>query len=151
MIKNILISSAVSILLLSGCATNEGPEYDGKSYQQIKRFEVGRVIDKKPIVISDDGSGSFFGMIIGAVIGSTFGSGAGSVLSSLGGGIAGHYAGKEVAKADGAELTIELDSGEDIIIVIKGDDFEVGDKIQIIRSGGKVEQVRKVKAKSNVE
>lgn len=144
MIKNILVSSAVSILLLSACATNDGPEYDGKSYQQIKRYEIGRVMYNKPVVISDNGSGSFFGMLIGAVIGSTLGSGAGSTLASLGGGIAGHYAGKEIEKANGSELSVELDSGENIIIVVKGKGFEVGQKIQIIKSGSKVEQVRLV-------
>ena len=142
MIKKILISTSVAMLLLSGCATNDGPEYDGKSYKQIKRYEVGTVVNSKPIVISDDGSGSFFGMIIGAVIGSTFGSGAGSTLAALGGGVAGHYAGKEVGKANGAELTVKLDNGEHIIVVVKGEGFEVNKKIQIIRSGGKVEQVR---------
>jgi len=142
MIKKILISSSIAALLLAGCATNDGPEYDGKSYQQIKRYEFGTIIKNKPIVISDDGSGSFLGMIIGAVIGSTFGSNAGSALASLGGGIAGHYAGKEVGKANGSELTVRLDSGENVIVVIKGDGFDIGKRIQIIRSGGKVEQVR---------
>ena len=142
MIKKILISSSLAMLLLSGCATNEGPEYDGSSYKQIKKYEIGTVVSNKPIVISDDGSGSFFGMIIGAVIGSTFGSGAGSTLAALGGGVAGHYAGKEVGKANGAELTVRLDTGENIIVVVKGKGFEVDKKIQIIRSGGKVEQVR---------
>ena len=144
MIKKILISSSIAALLLAGCATNDGPEYDGKSYQQIKRYEFGTIIKNKPVVISDDGSGSFFGMIIGVVLGSTLGSNAGSTLASLGGGIAGHYAGKEVGKANGAELTVRLDTGEDIIIVIKGDGFDIGKKIQIIRSSGKVEQVRLV-------
>jgi len=144
MIKEILMSSVISILLLSGCATNDGPEYDGSSYKQIKKYEVGTIVKNKPIVISDDGSGSFFGMIIGAVIGSTFGSGAGSTLAALGGGIAGHYAGKEVGKANGAELTIKLENSEYIIIVVKGDGLELGKKIQVIRSGSKVEQVRVV-------
>ena len=142
MIKKILISTSVAVLLLSGCATNEGPEYDGSSYKQIKRYEVGIVLENKPVVISDNGSGSFFGIIIGAVLGSTIGSGAGSTLASLGGGIAGYYAGKEIGKANGAELTVKLDNGEDIIVIVKGEGYEVNEKIQIIRSGGKVEQVR---------
>ena len=142
MIKKIILSTSVAMLLLSGCATNDGPEYDGSSYKQIKKYEVGTIVENKPVVISDDGSGSFFGMIIGAVLGSTLGSGAGSTLAALGGGIAGHYAGKEVGKANGAELTVKLDTGEHIIVVIKGEGFDIGKKIQIIRSGGKVEQVR---------
>lgn len=144
MFKKILISSSIVILCLSGCATNEGPEYDGKTSRQIKKFEIGTVLENNPVVISDDGSGSIFGMIIGAVLGSTLGSGAGSTLASLGGGIAGHQAGKEVGKANGAELSIHLDNGDDIMLVVKGEGYKVGEKIKIIRSGNKVEQIKRV-------
>lgn len=132
------------LLLLSACATNDGPEYDGKSYNQIKRYEVGTIISERPVVISDDGKGSFFGMIIGAVLGSTLGGGNGSTLTALAGGIGGHYAGKEVGKANADELTVKLESGETIVIVVKGKHLTVGDKIKIIKSGSKVEQVDKI-------
>jgi outer membrane lipoprotein SlyB len=145
MIKKILISSLTAMLLLNGCATNEGPEYDGDSYKQVKRYEIGMVVENKPVVIKDDGSGSFFGIVIGAVLGSMIGSGRGSVLASLGGGIGGYYAGKEVGKANGAELTVKLDNGENVIVVVKGKGYPKGERIKIIRSGGKVEQVRSLK------
>jgi len=145
MIKKILLSSVVTTtLLLSGCATNKGPEYDGDSYKQIKRYEIGTVLENKPIVIKDDGSGSFFGIIAGAVLGSMFGGGNARAVTALAGGAAGYYAGKEIGKANGAELTVRLDNGDTIVIVIKGKGFNKGEKIKIIRSGGKVEQVRKL-------
>ena len=139
--KTISILLTLSILYFSGCATNDGPEYDGKSYSQIKRYQIGIITQERPVVISDDGTGKFFGMIIGAVLGSTLGGGAGSTLTSLGGGVAGYYAGDEVGKANGDELTVKLETGETIVIVVKGKDLKIGDKIKIIKEGNKVAQV----------
>ncbi len=139
-----MISLAVVTLLFTGCATNEGPEYDGNSYSQIKRYEIGTIISDRPVVIKDDGSGKFLGVIVGAVVGSTFGHGGGSVLMALGGGLAGGYAGNEIGKANGDELTVKLDDGQQVIIVVKGKDLKVGDRIKIIRDGNKVAQVDKI-------
>ena len=132
--KIVISASVATLLLLSGCATNTGPEYDGHSYRQIKRYETGVVIKSRLVVIKDDGTGRFMGAIIGAVLGSMIGSGNGSTLASLGGGIGGYYAGKEIGKANGEELTIELDSGEHIVVVIKGNRFDAGSRVKIIRN-----------------
>lgn len=133
-----------SIIFVAGCATNEGPEYDGKSYNQIKRYEIGTVITSKPVVIKDDGSGKFFGAIIGTVLGSLVGSGAGKTLATLGGGVGGYYAGSEAGKNNGEELSVELDSGEQVVIVIKGNRFVAGDRVKIIKDGNRVANVEKI-------
>jgi len=144
--KKILIASIASLaLVLGGCATNEGPTYDGGNYAQIKKYDVGTVLEDRPVVISDDGSGAFLGAIMGAVIGSTIGGGDGSTLASLAGGVGGYYAGKEIGKANGDELTVKLTNGQNIVIVVKGQHINVGDKIKIIRDGNKVAQVEKIK------
>lgn len=144
MIKNkILVSglTAVVLLILSACATNKGPEYDGNSYAKIKHYRTGVVLKDRPVVISDDGKGSFIGALVGAVVGSTIGQGHGSTLATLGGGLGGYYAGKEVGKANGDELTVKLDSGENIVVVVKGQNFKAGDRVKIIQDGNKVAQV----------
>lgn len=141
----LLYASVLSLLLLGGCATNKGPEYDGNSYNQIKRVEIGRVIAEKPVVISDSGTGTFLGAVIGTVLGSTIGRGSGTTLAMLGGGLAGGYAGSQVGKANGAELTVELESGEVVVVVVKGIDYiVVGDRVRIIKDGNKVAQVDKI-------
>ncbi len=141
----ILYIALMGTFLLGGCATNKGPEYDGKSYSQIKRFDIGEVIAQRPVVISDNGTGTFLGAIIGTVLGSTIGRSHGTTLAMLGGGLVGGYAGGEVGKANGAELTVELDSGEMVVIVVKGTDYiAVGDRVKIIKDGNKVAQVDKV-------
>ncbi len=136
--------AVVALLTFSGCATNEGPTYDGKSYDQIKRYQIGTITKDRPVVISDDGSGKFFGAIIGAVLGSTIGHGNGSTLAALGGGVAGYYAGNEIGKANGDELTVKLENGEHIVVVVKGKHLKVGDKVKIIKDGNKVAQVDKI-------
>lgn len=143
--KILLSISATALLLFSGCATNEGPEYDGHSYNQIKRYNIGTVQTSRPVVIKDDGTGKFIGAISGAVLGSLIGGGKGSVLASLGGGLGGYYAGSEVGKANGEELSVKLDNGESIVVVIKGDHYDVGDRVKIIKnSNGTVANVSKI-------
>ncbi len=63
---------------------------------------------------------------------------------SLGGGLAGGYAGSEIGKANGSELSVELDNGEQVIVVVKGNHIKVGDRIKIIKDGNRVAQVDKI-------
>jgi len=137
----ILISMVATGVLFSGCATNSGPTYDGGSYRQIKTYEIGVVQNVRPVVISDNGTGTFLGAIIGAVVGSTIGQGNGSTLASLAGGLGGAYAGKEIAKANASELSVHLDDGRNIVVVVKGNNFKNGDRVKIVKNGGKVDQV----------
>jgi len=132
------------LLLTSGCATNEGPEYSGKDYNQIKHYDTGKVIEVRAVVITDDGSGKFLGAIIGVVLGSTVGRGSGTTLAMLGGGLAGGYAGSQIGKANATELTVELDNGGHIVVVVKGKHIEVGDRVKIIKDGNKASEVSKI-------
>ncbi|MDD2789261.1 MAG: glycine zipper 2TM domain-containing protein [Sulfurimonas sp.] len=142
--KSICIIAATSMLLLSGCATNNGPEYDGNSYNQIKRYDTGVVIESRPVIISDDGSGKFLGAIIGAVVGSTMGRASGRTLATLGGGLAGAYAGNEIGKANASELTVELDNGDNVVVIAKGKEIFAGDRVKIIKDGSRVAQVYRI-------
>ncbi len=142
--KKLLFISAATLLLLSGCATSGVPEYSGKDYNQIKRYDTGVVVDAKPVVITDDGTGTFLGAIIGGVVGSTMGRGAGNTLATLGGGLVGGYAGSQVAKANAMELTVDLDNGEHVVVVAKGVTIFAGDRVRIVKDGSKVAQVYKI-------
>ena len=144
-ITSIIFLALVSIPFISGCATNDGPEYSGSSYDSIKRFNIGHVVAERPVVVKDGGGGMFLGAIIGAVLGSTMGGGNGSTLMALGGGLAGGYAGSEIAKANAQELTVDLDTGETVVVVVKGDDvYFIGDRIKIIKDGNKVANVERL-------
>lgn len=135
---------SATMLIFSGCATNTGPEYEGSSYKTIKRYEIGTVTRSRPVVITDEGTGKFIGALVGAVLGSMVGHNRGSLLGMLAGGLGGHYIGAEAGKANGEELSVELDNGEDVVIVLKGNRFFAGDRIKIIRDGDKVSQVERL-------
>ena len=132
------------VVFFSGCATNNGITYNGRDYNRIKKYDIGTVLKSKPAVITDDGTGEFMGILIGTVLGSLIGSSAGKTLATLGGGLGGYYAGIEIGKANGEELTVQLDNGEEIIIVIKGKRFKTGERIKIIKDGNRVAEVDKV-------
>lgn len=139
--KKMIYTSLAAVMFLGGCATNNGPEYDGSSYRQIKTYEIGTVQNVKPVVVSDDGAGTFIGAIVGTVLGSMVGQGRGSVLATLGGGLGGAYAGNQIGKANASELSVNLDNGGDIVVVVKGNDYRSGDRVKIIKHNGKVDQV----------
>ena len=144
MVVKLVSILVISLFIFSGCARNDVPEYDGRNYQQIKRYELGTVMSERPVVISDNGSGKFLGALIGAVVGSTIGGGDGRTLSALGGGLLGGYAGSEVGRANADELTVKLDSGEQVVVVVKGKHIKVGDRVKIIKDGNRVAQVDRI-------
>ena len=142
--KIFIFTSIIVLFITTGCATNEGPEYNGATYQQIKRYEIGTVESIRPVVISDNGTGTFIGAIVGTVLGSTMGGGRGTALTTLAGGLGGSYVGSQVNKANAQELSVKLDNGEYIIVVSKGNNIFVGDRVKIIKEGNKVDQVYKI-------
>jgi len=142
--KFLLAISVVMALLLAGCASLEGPEYSGASYQEIKTYEIGTIESIRPVVITDNGAGTFIGALVGGVLGSTVGGGRGSALATLAGGLGGAYVGSQVNKANAQELSVKLDNGQDIVVVSKGKEFIVGDRVKIIKDGNQVDQVYKI-------
>jgi len=137
----VMIATAL-LLLFGGCATRQGADYDGRTYREIKHYVIGTVVDERPVLISDNGSGSFIGALVGAIFGSTIGRGPGRALATLGGGLAGAYVGGAAGQSNAQELTVRLDTGEHIVIVAKGENrFLPGDRVKIIRQGNTVERV----------
>lgn len=133
------------ILLLSGCARHQGYEYEGRSYTQLKEVRTGEVIDQRFVVVTDDGKGTFLGALVGGVLGSTMGGGKGKVLTTIGGGVLGGVVGSEAGKANAEELTVALDSGEVVVVVVKGaGNFLIGDRVRIVMSGRNVETVTRI-------
>ena len=143
--KKAFFAGLSALLLLAGCSARQGAEYDGRTYRQIKQYVVGTVVDEKPVMISDNGTGVFLGALVGAVLGSTVGRGSGKTLATLGGGLGGAYVGGEAGKANAEELTVRLDSGQDIVVVVKGQQqFLPGDRVKIIKDGNMVERVERL-------
>lgn len=141
----IVVFITVTALLYTGCAHQQGPEYDGRSYNQMKQVREGEVVAHRYVVVQDDGSGRFLGALIGAVLGSTMGGGEGRRLTLVGGAILGGVVGNEAGKANAEELTVALDNGRTVVVVVKGNNaFLVGDRVRIIKDGNTVASVQRI-------
>jgi len=107
-------------------------------------YKTGVVESVKRVVIKDNGNGAMGSMMVGTVLGSLFGKGKGNVLGTLVGGLTGAYAGYELDKANGEELFIRLDSGKNIVTIVKGVDIKPGERVRIIYNGYKIVRVEKI-------
>ena len=122
------------------------------SAEQIEQvlLEEGVVIMVRDVTIAGEarGGGAVAGGVLGFVLGSAVGSGSGRTIARTAGAVGGAAAGSAIEKSattvPALELTIELESGESVIIVQAADEhFDVGDKVRVIRrsdGGAKVLQ-----------
>ncbi len=125
-------------IVLSGCAQRGAIEVGPNATNYIMNFETGKVIAIRPVVIKDNGAGTFIGAITGAVLGSMIGRGNGTTLATLAGGLGGAYAGNQLGKANAQELTIKLTkNGTDVVTVVKGQEFYVGERVRIVKKYGR--------------
>ena len=140
--KKLIATLFVTALLISGCANPNQPTYDSSSYNEIKRIKYGTVISHRLVTIKDSGGGTILGGIVGGVLGSLVGRGAGNTLATLGGGLVGAYAGNKINEANAEELTLKLDNGENVVVVTKGINYKVGDRVEVITDGNRVASVK---------
>ena len=78
------------------------------------------------------------------VVGSLFGKGKGNTLTTLLGGLGGAYAGYQLDKANGEELYIRLDSGRNIVAIVKGVNIQKGDRVRVVFNGNRIIRVEKI-------
>jgi len=128
----------VTAIVLSGCAQRGAIEVGPNATNYIMNFETGKVIAIRPVVIKDNGTGTFIGAITGAVLGSMIGRGNGTTLATLAGGLGGAYAGNQLGKANAQELTIKLTKNDkEVVTVVKGQEFYVGERVRIVKKYGR--------------
>ena len=143
-----LIVAAVSssiIMMLSGCAQSGVPVVDADASRYEMTSQSGVITDVRAVVVKDEGSGGLIGAIVGGVLGSTMGGGKGSVLTTLGGGLIGAYAGNEIGKSNAQELSVTFDVGQDVVVVSKGTQFTVGQRVKIVKRNGRIYNVELAK------
>lgn len=128
----------IAAIVLSGCAQKGAIEVGPNATNYIMNFERGRVIAIRPVVIKDNGTGTFLGAVTGAILGSMVGKGNGTTLAMLAGGLGGAYAGNQLGKANAQELTIKLArNGREVVTVVKGQEFYVGERVRIVKKYGR--------------
>jgi outer membrane lipoprotein SlyB len=145
--KKIMLSVASAmVLMLGGCAQTGGiPEVEAQSTKYVMSSQSGVVTDVRAVVVKDEGGGGFLGAVTGGVVGSTMGGGRGSVLTTLAGGLIGMYVGNELGKSNAQELTVTLDSREEIVVVSKGTAFAIGSRVKIVKRDGRIYNVEAAK------
>jgi outer membrane lipoprotein SlyB len=143
--KIILFLLVIFALLPLSCARfYNSEEVQLSDVNTVLSYEDGIVEYIKPVVISDDGSGTFIGAATGTVLGSLIGRGKASALSALIGGLTGAYVGNQLGKANALELYIKLDSGKKVVAIVKGLNFNKGDRVRLILDGGRIVRVEKL-------
>ncbi len=143
-----LILAAVSsslIVMLSGCAQSGVPQVDADASRYEMISQSGVITDVRAVVVKDEGGGGLLGTIVGGVLGSTMGGGRGTVLTTLGGGLIGMYAGNEIGKSNAQELSVTLDNKQEVVVVSKGTQFSIGQRVKIVKRNGRIYNVEAAK------
>jgi outer membrane lipoprotein SlyB len=140
---SIVFTTGAVALLFGGCATNSGRPLVPHSHSgQMFRVQTGTVLAVREVVIegsADTNVGLYGGAIMGGAAGSGVGGGGfgttmASAVGAVGGMIAGRQVEKAVTKADGYEITVQLDDGKQIMVVQKQTDggFMDGDRVRVM-------------------
>jgi len=136
--KKVLLLVGIIAIVFSGCAKlYNSNEVSLSNLNKIYTYKNGVVTKVRGVVIRDDGSGTMIGAATGVVLGSLIGKGKGNALAKLAGGLSGFYVGQELGKANGKELYVKLDDGREVVIIVKGVDINVGDRVRVVMDGNK--------------
>jgi outer membrane lipoprotein SlyB len=143
--KKTLMALGLGAVLFTGCTQMyNSNEVALNDVNVMYTYKTGVVTGVKKVIIKDNGTGVMTGAITGTVLGSLLGNGKGNVLTTLIGGLGGAYAGYEADKANGEELYIKLDSGKNIVAIVKGVNIQPGDKVRIVINGRRIIRVEKI-------
>ncbi len=157
MIKKIHILILLSILTLGGCATGGfSPDVVSRDAAAKSQYvQSGVVVSVRNVTIEGDrDSGNLFGSILGAIVGSNIGGEddettreVGAVVGTAVGSVVGQNVGESLSRKAGVEIIIKLDTNEREISIVQempedvDYSFRAGDKVRIVRSGGKARVV----------
>lgn len=134
----------VFMLLLTGCASNNAVTYDEYNAAVINEVKVGKVINIRNVYIENSGNMTTLGAVAGGVVGSTVGKGNGKILAALGGAFIGGAIAEKLSEENAQELTVVLDSSKTVVVVSKGTNILVGDRIRIVSVDNLVSTVYKL-------
>ena len=157
MIKKIHILILSSILALGGCATGGfSPDVVSRDAAAKSQYvQSGVVVSVRNVTIEGDrDSGNLFGSILGAIVGSNIGGEddettreVGAVVGTAVGSVVGQNVGESLSRKAGVEIIVKLDTNEREISIVQempedvDYSFRAGDKVRIVRSGGKARVV----------
>lgn len=141
------IAAALAALSIAGC----GPQLSGdvvsaNQSQVAQSVGFGTVTAARPVLVEGNPGGAaavtstLVGGIAGAALGNEIGGGTGQVLATGAGAVAGAAAGNQIAAAatrhESVEWSVRLDDGRTIAVIQASPTFSVGQRVQVIQSGG---------------
>tara|TARA_B100001939_G_C16581496_1_gene462977 strand:- start:7 stop:489 length:483 start_codon:yes stop_codon:yes gene_type:complete len=151
--KKINILLPLLILSIAGCATSGfSPDVVSRDEAAKSQYvQSGVVMSIRNVTIEGDrDSGNLFGSVLGAIIGSNIGGDddettreIGAVVGTAVGSAVGQNVSENMSRKSGVEIIVKLDSNEREISVVQEMPadvdyaFKAGDKVRIVRSGGK--------------
>jgi outer membrane lipoprotein SlyB len=153
-----LLIAVLTALSAAGCATSglSGSDYSTQGVRQAGSAIKGTVIDVRKINITASNTASNVGKGAGAVIGGAAGAGiagknnyAKVVAGTLGavlGGVAGDKITDHVANQAGVEVIVATEKGGTVVLsqsTSDGANFNIGDNVWVVTSGGAVRAVRR--------
>jgi len=127
--------------LLSACTT--APNSDNKPGTMKKttvlQVQTGTISEVKKVSVADPASNSGFLRTTGSIAGSILGAGsyAGSIIGSMIGGAAGRSADKNLSIKPALEISLLLESGENVIVTQLASEtstFKKGDKVKLVKN-----------------
>jgi outer membrane lipoprotein SlyB len=134
-----ILSLLLCLAITGGCASQSGGSYATTQQRSVLTIKRGQVTDIEVVRISNDSTalGVVGGGVAGGVIGSLFGGGTGRTLTALGGALLGALGGAAIEKGvrDGNayQISVRLDSGDEMAIVQDLDDtFRPGDRVRVL-------------------
>ena len=145
---NKLIISALLTLTVAACAGpnpygNSTESYGSREANQTMQVSHGTVLDVQPVTIDSEGNvvGKIAGGLIGGIGGSSVGGGRGSAAAAVAGAVVGGMIGNKVeemySKANGVQITVQLDNGQVQSIVQEVNVnalFRKGDQVKVVKS-----------------
>ncbi len=149
--KITLVTGAVAVAMLAGCASTPMPVSSTSSYPStsypVAGTEYGRIVNVEYMPVGTtapaDSNRSILGAVVGgiagAALGSTIGGGAGRTAATVLGGVAGAAVGSNIARnqqgvtmAPGYRITMQTDGGSiRTYEVPAAGDLRVGDRVRV--------------------
>jgi len=135
----------LAAVTLAGCASSHSASSYGRGQtRQEMTVRFGTIESLRPVSLESDRGGSVgtvTGAMLGGLAGSNVGGGRGAVAATVLGAVAGGAAGAAVegalARRDGVEVTVRLDTGQYIAVVQEADqDLRPGDRVRVLSGGG---------------
>ncbi len=130
--------------LVAGCGSSK-PSYDDGHFRGVKSVYEGTVVNVGKTTVTEDPSllGPIVGGVTGGVIGSLVAGPTGTIVGATGGTIYGGGSDTSTKRFAATELTIELENGAIMLIVLGNDDYFLrGDPVRIITVGKNLVRVQ---------